>query len=147
MNPIFDSCCRGRLNTKWRFYKLINLAVFAVFFKDVPMGCKDAVLPKPLLKNQTINCLTFEENTRQPYNNNLCIFRALALLLQGNQKLQEEASKIVNLFINRMDGLSLPQLRWTLKSPIRLLILRLKIFVDLRRVPRLVNNGTMVQLS
>ena len=94
------------MNTKWKFYKLTNLTVFAALLKKVPMGCKKAVLPEPLLKNHTINCLTFEENTRQPYNNNLCLFRALALHLHGNQRLEEETSKLSILFINKMDGLS-----------------------------------------
>ena len=78
---VIKSCSRERMNTKWRFYKLTNLTVFAVVLKDVPMGCKDAVLPEPLLTNGTIDCLTFEENTGQPYNDNLCLFRALALHL------------------------------------------------------------------
>ena len=73
------------------------------------MGCNGAVLPELLLKNYTINCLTFEENTRQSYNDNLCLFRALALHLHGNQQLEEETSKIFNLFINKMDGLSADQ--------------------------------------
>ena len=94
------------MNTKWRFYILTNLTLFAALLKDVPMGCKDAVLPEPLLKNCTINCLTFEENTRQPYNDNLILFPALDLHLHGNQQLEEETSKIFNLFINKMDGLS-----------------------------------------
>ena len=75
------------------------------------MGCKDAVLPEPLLKDLTTNCLMFEEKLRQPYNHNLCIFRALALHLLGNQQLQEETSKIFNSFINKMDGLSPNQLK------------------------------------
>ena len=70
------------------------------------MGCKDAVLPEPLLKNHTINCLTFEENTKRPYNNNLCLFRVLALHKHGNQRMEEETSKLFNLFINKMDGLT-----------------------------------------
>ena len=70
------------------------------------MGSKDAVLPEPLLKNHTINCLTFEKNTRQPYNDNVCLFRALALHSHGTQRLEEETSEIFNLFINKMDGLS-----------------------------------------
>ena len=94
------------MNTKWRFYKLTNLTVFAALLKDVPMGCKNAVLPEPLLKNHTINCLTYEENTRQPYNINLCIFRALAFHLHGTQRLEGETSKLFNLFINKKDGLS-----------------------------------------
>ena len=90
------------MNTKWRFYKLTNLTVFAALLRDVPMGCKNAVLPE----KHTINCLTFEENTREPYNDNLCLFRALALHLHGTQRLEEETSKLFNLFINKMDRLS-----------------------------------------
>ena len=42
---VIESCTRERLNTKWRFYKLTNLTVFAALLKDVPMACKEAVLP------------------------------------------------------------------------------------------------------
>ena len=41
-----------------------------------------------------MNCLTFERNTRQPYNENLCLFRALALHLHDKEKLEEEISKV-----------------------------------------------------
>ena len=75
------------------------------------MGCKNAVLPEPLLKNHTINCLTFEENTRQPYNDSLCLFRALSLHMHGNQQLEYETSKLFNLCINKMDGLSPNQIQ------------------------------------
>ena len=95
-----DICTRERTNTKWNFYKLTNLTIFASFFKDVPMGCEGTVLPEPLLKNHNVNCLTFERNTRQPYNDNLCLFSALALHLHGNEKLEEETSKIFNFFLN-----------------------------------------------
>ena len=64
------------------------------------MGCKDSVLPEPLLKNQNVNCLTFEKNTRKPYNDNFCLFRAVALHLFGNERLEEETSKIFKLFLN-----------------------------------------------
>ena len=95
-----------RLSTKWRHYKLPNLTAFAALLKDVPVVCKDAVLPEPLLRKGTINCLLFDENTRQPYKDNLCLFRALALHLYENQRLEEETSKIIISFINKMDGLS-----------------------------------------
>ena len=78
---IVDICTRERANTKWNFYKLTNLTLFASLHKDVPMGCKDTILPEPLLRNRNVNCLTFEKNTRQPYNDNLCFFRALDLNL------------------------------------------------------------------
>ena len=76
------------------------MTVFAALLKDVPMGCKVSVLPEPLLKNQNVNCLIFEKNTRKPYNDNLCLFRAVALHLFGNERLEEETSKIFNLFLN-----------------------------------------------
>ena len=109
LNKIYDvieSCSRERMNTKWRFYKLTNLTVFSALLKAVLMGCKNAVLPEPLLRNATTNCLTFEENTTQPYNDNLCPFRALALQLHGTQRLEQETSKLFILFINKLDGLN-----------------------------------------
>ena len=81
---VIESCSREKMNTKWRFYKLTNLTVFAALLKDVPMGCMNAVLPEPLPKNHTINCPKFEENTREPYKDNLCVLRALALHMHGN---------------------------------------------------------------
>ena len=66
-------------------------------------------LARTTFENCTIKCLTFEESTRQPYNDNLCLFRALALNLHGTQPLEEETSKLFNIFINKMDGLSANQ--------------------------------------
>ena len=76
---IFDLCTRERASTKWKLNKLTNLTVLASLLKDVPMGCKDTVLPEPLLKNHNVSCLTFERSTRQPYIDNLSLFRSLAL--------------------------------------------------------------------
>ena len=70
------------------------------------MGCRDAILPEPLLRKGTINCLMYEENTRQPYNENLCLFRALALHLHSTLRFEEKTSRLFNIFINKMDGLS-----------------------------------------
>ena len=67
------------------------------------MGCKDAVL-RELLKNHTINCLTYEENTGQPYKNNFFLFCALPLHLHGNQRLEEQTLKIFKSFLNKVDG-------------------------------------------
>ena len=53
---IVDLCIRERANTKCMFSRLTNLTVFAALLKDVPMGCKDSVLPenlkKSILKNE-----------------------------------------------------------------------------------------------
>ena len=108
---VIESCSRETMNTKWRFYKLTNLTVFAALLKNVPMGCKNAVLTEPLLKNHTINCLRYEEKPRQSYNINLCLFRAPALHLHGTQRLEEETIKLFNVFINKMEGLSTNQIQ------------------------------------
>ena len=100
---IVDICTREKVNTKWKFYKLTKLTAFASLHKDVPMGCKDTILPEPLLRNGNMICLTFEKNTRQTYNDCLCFFRALALHLHGNEKLEEETSKIFNVFLNNSE--------------------------------------------
>ena len=96
---VIKSCTKERSNSKWRFFKLTNLTIFAALLRDIPMDCKDAVLPESLLKNHTVKCLTFEKNTRKPYNDNLCLFRALALHLHGNERLDVETSKLFNLFL------------------------------------------------
>ena len=83
---VIKYCSRKNMNLKWRFYKLTNLAVFAALLKEVPMVCKNAASPELLLKIHTIDCLTYEENTRQPYHENLCLFRALALQLDGTKR-------------------------------------------------------------
>ena len=55
---LIESCTKERSNTKWRFFKLTNLTIFAALLRDIPMCCKDAVLPEPLPRNRSINCLT-----------------------------------------------------------------------------------------
>ena len=94
-----ESCTNEITYTKWRFFKLTNLTIFAPLFRDIPMGCKDAVLPESLLKNHTVNCLTFEKNTRKPFKDNRCLFRALALHLHETDRLEEETSNLFNLFL------------------------------------------------
>ena len=79
------------------------MSIFEALFKEVPMGCKDTVMLGPLLKNQSVKRLTFEK-TRKPYNDNSCLFRALALHLQGNERLEEETSKLSNLFLEKTGG-------------------------------------------
>ena len=63
------------------------------------MGCKDAVLTESLLKNHTVNCFPYEQNTKIPHKENLCLLRALGLHLHGNERLEEETSKLCNLFL------------------------------------------------
>ena len=96
---VIESCTKEKSNTKWRFFKLSNLTKSAALLRDIPVGCKDAVLRESLLRNPSINCLTYEHNSKKTYKDNLCLFRAFALHLHGNERLEEETSKLFNLFL------------------------------------------------
>ena len=87
---VIESCTKEKSNTKWRFFKLTNLTISAALLKNIPMGCKDAILPESLLRNPSTNCLTYEQNTKKTYKDYLCLLRALALYLHGNQRHEEE---------------------------------------------------------
>ena len=50
-----------------------------------------------------MNFVIFERKPRQPYNENLCLFEALALHLHGNENVQEETSKMFNLFLENSE--------------------------------------------
>ena len=87
---VTGACTKERANTKWKLYKFTNFTVFADLPRKVPMGSKNAVPPEPLTKNNTVNCLTYEWNTRKPYNDNLCLHRALSLYFHGDVGLEGE---------------------------------------------------------
>ena len=53
-----EKCSREKMSTKWNLYKLANLTDFAAYSKDVPMGCKNAVLPEPLFIEKWYNQLS-----------------------------------------------------------------------------------------
>ena len=68
------------------------------------MGWKGTALPDPSLKKHCVKCLTIEENNWKPYNDNLCLFRALALHLHENERLEEETSKVITILPDKSAG-------------------------------------------
>ena len=102
---VIESRTRDRAITKWKIYKLTNITCFAALLKEVPMGCKNTVLPEPLLKKHPLSCLTNEENSRRPYSDSLCLLRFLAWILHGNERLESETSKILSLFLEKAVGI------------------------------------------
>ena len=84
-----------------------------------------------LLKNQQVNYLTYEQNTKKQYKGNLRHFRALAFHLHGNERLEEETSKIFNFFRNNCGEADPSKFRGVHKTDIPKVeeILQLKIFL------------------
>ena len=91
-----ESCTRQRADRKWRFYKLTKLKAK---LKEFNVGCKDTVVPDPILKNHSVKSLIYEEDTRKPYNDNICFLRGLALHSFEIERLQEETSKLLGIFM------------------------------------------------
>ena len=75
---IVEQCTLERHNTKWRFKLIRNFTIFAALLKNIPMGCPDSVLPEPLLKSHSVNCLLLDKD-KQPYKDHLCLFCALTM--------------------------------------------------------------------
>ena len=55
------------------------------------------------MRNCKVNCFTFDRNTLQSYNDNLCLFRALALHLHGNVKLEQQTPKSFTIFFKNTE--------------------------------------------
>ena len=98
---INEVCTQERQNTEWRFKLITNVTIFAALLKKLPMGCPDSVIPDPLLRNQQVNCLISDAHTQQPNNDNLCLFRALAVRLHGTTNLETSNFKIIIDFLEK----------------------------------------------
>ena len=72
-SQVIDLSIRERMSTKLRFYKLINLAVFADFFKHTPLGCKDPVLSELRIIKGKINYRTYR-NIQENHVTITCAF-------------------------------------------------------------------------
>ena len=99
---IIEICTQERQNTKWRFKLIANVTIFAALLNNVPMGCPDSVISEHLLMNNHVNCLVSDRNTKQPYNDNLCLFRALAVHLHGTTSFETSTSKTFNDFLEKL---------------------------------------------
>ena len=64
------------------------------------MGCPDSVLPEPLLKNHSVNCLLSNKD-KEPYKDHLCLFRALAMYMNGHKDLDSHTSRYFTDFISK----------------------------------------------
>ena len=87
---VIESCTKERSNTKSRFFKITNPTIYAALLRDIPMGCKDAVLPDPLLKNHTSFALL---TSRTPKNHTKTIFVSLEHLFSTCMEMRDSKKK------------------------------------------------------
>ena len=96
---LIERCTQERQNSKWRFTVITNVADFAALLTNIPMGCTDSPLPETLLRNTEVNCL-LSNGHDEPYNDILCLFRAIAIHLFGSVDVELQAIKIFHNFVN-----------------------------------------------
>ena len=95
---LIETCTKERQNSKWRITVITKVTVFAALLTGIPMGCTDTPLPEPLLRNPEVICLVSNGHD-EPYNNNLCLFHAIALHLFGSIDIEPNATKIIHNFV------------------------------------------------
>ena len=60
------------------------------------------MIPETLLRNHQVNCLISDAHTQEPYNDNLHLFRALAVHLHGTTNLETSTSKTFKDFLEKL---------------------------------------------
>ena len=98
---VIESCTNERTNTNWIFYKSTNVTAL---LREVPIGCKDTILPDPVMNKQSAKDLEIEQITWKPYKDNLGIFRALELHLHGKERLERETSILLIFYLEQTGG-------------------------------------------
>jgi hypothetical protein len=87
-----------RPNSKWVFYRLIQ-AMVTLTRLNVPVGAS-VELPCYIARNQSIVSLTNSRHTGEPYRDNLCLFRCLALQAgEGESSLERAATAYFERYI------------------------------------------------
>ena len=79
---------------------ITNVTIFAALLKNIPMGCPDSVLPEPLLRHTQVNCLLSNKD-KEPYKDHLCLFRALAMYMNGHNDLDSHTSRYFTDYISK----------------------------------------------
>ena len=64
------------------------------------MGCPDSVLPETFLRHTQVNCLLSNKD-KEHYKDHLCLFRALAMYMNGHKDLGSHASRYFTNFISK----------------------------------------------
>ena len=86
-------------DTKWKFYCVTNVTFFVFFLSGVPLGCMTQNIPSILLRNGYVKCFVSDCN-KKPYQDNLCIFRALSYEIYGSDELRQNTLKLMQNFLS-----------------------------------------------
>ena len=99
-DEILPNLINQRPDTKWKFYCVTNITFFVFLLSGVPLGCITQNIPSILLKNKHVKCFV-SDCEKKPYQDNLCMFRALAYDLYGSVELQNKTIELMRCFSQR----------------------------------------------
>ena len=88
-----------RPDTKWKFYCVTIVTFFVFLLSGVPLGCITQNIPSILLRNGYFKCFV-SDCEKKPYEDNLCMFRALAYDLYGSDELQNKTMEMMQMFLS-----------------------------------------------
>ena len=86
-------------DTKWKFYCVTNVTFFVFLLNGVPLGCMEQSIPSTLLKNAIVEGFV-SDCEKRPYQDNLCMFRALAYELYGSNEIQQNTMELMQMFLS-----------------------------------------------
>ena len=76
-----------------------NVTFFVFLLSGVPLGCITQNIPSILLRNGYVKCFV-SDCEKKPYQDNLCMFRALAYNLYGSDELQIKTMELMQMFLS-----------------------------------------------
>ena len=98
-DEILPNLINHRPDTKWKFYCVTNVTFFVFLLSGVALGCITQNIPSILLRNGYLKCFV-SDCEKKPYQDNLCMFRALAYELHGSNELQQNTMELMQMFLS-----------------------------------------------
>ena len=98
-DEILPNLINQRPDTKWKFYCVTNVTFFVFLLSGVPLGCITQNIPSIFLRNGYIKCFV-SDCEKKPYQDNLCMFRALVYDLYGSVQLQHKTMELMQMFLS-----------------------------------------------
>ena len=74
--------------------------VFVFHLTDVPLGCQNALLPQALLRHPLVKTF-LSDSDKKPFDDNLCLFRAVAYEKFGSGGLAVATKYLVSEFLSK----------------------------------------------
>ena len=98
-----ENATRSRPNTSYSVHLITNILFFVYPISNHPIGCSSITNVEAIKKNKAIVSALTDCNGR-PYENNLCLFRAIALSRKKNATLERTTNEYFSKFINESNA-------------------------------------------